>query len=992
MGRYVQTSVGLVGAFGEAQGSTGCSNVLGVDGSSCSGILRSHLLEPLLAAKAPQSCWAPVGAPPRLAYRRRRHFAACEDEAARSDLKVLDVAYSEANDCIPSLADDAIVDGAESRKQHERRSSSIGRKARGRFRPEAESALHPLARPLSKAMLNRNGSRPTSSNTLGSSAARLNTPASRPDLVSEQEEDATSDGKCLSRVGRCSTTQVVQSGSNIAVLRSNGEPPFNDSIAVREKADRMQKSRHRLQCQRTSMEAERRQAVTWREHNDRRMQICELRWVMQETEGQGTMQQTGRLVPTPVENEFKAAEKRPPSVVESSSGAKLSDLSVILKSRRPAELRMKILQKLVRKKCKSSSRKKEDELAKEDTARKNTQKIISRRESESNPEATTTDATVSNSGQTNDGPTKGLLVKKFLSGFRGPSFDKFLEKEEQIVRSLFARHDTSGADMLSQDDMISCLFDLGLQARTAQESKALRRLVSSVGESQVTFAQFSELVILKARNALTELRRPRVKRLFHEIVPSENCYVSVDETVDALRRSGTFFSGEVCKEAVMLFHHSRGRNQMPIGFKKMQLDEQDFIDFFPILQEKADRANAADFSSLAKSHDFSAEERQFWKHDLVNLHNMFHEYDPWSGKYGSPTGLLSDQQIMIVIRESGYMPEQRHKQSALVAMVQELLREDGMLSFKEFIRIMYSLKEFDQDRWRRAFKTRCGVANGALRRREVLLLLFECGVVLSTADDEATCEAALVDANAINSDALSCDKFVVFGQLTAARLRGMQRERERQFVSSAGWSDQQFQEYRNAFQTYDEDISEFLKRSELMKAIELLKGRPCWQSSAHIKVALTAAGIHPTKQEIKVNFLMFLQIIKMLEENESCFQDAMVFGYDRDRVDRFFGVYQDLDPSSASTGLSRDLFMKALVVACRKLQGAQLQECVQILNSEPANIDFNSFLRILKVFEPLVKGDFENFLCDIAKWQEIVGKEGDDVLRHTSGVTKLQAL
>jgi len=77
----------------------------------------------------------------------------------------------------------------------------------------------------------------------------------------------------------------------------------------------------------------------------------------------------------------------------------------------------------------------------------------------------------------------------------------------------------------------------------------------------------------------------------------------------------------------------------------------------------------------------SDHEQENWKHDLVSFYNMFHVYDPCSGKFGSATGLLTEQQVVSVARESGYMPkdEPGQRERELIEFNRELIGFDRIL-------------------------------------------------------------------------------------------------------------------------------------------------------------------------------------------------------------------------------------------------------------------------------------------------------------------------
>merc|ERR1719343_1402472 len=139
-----------------------------------------------------------------------------------------------------------------------------------------------------------------------------------------------------------------------------------------------------------------------------------------------------------------------------------------------------------------------------------------------------------------------------------------------------------------------------------------------------------------------------------------------------------------------------------------------------------------------------------------------------------------------------------------------------------------------------------------------------------------------------------------------------------------------------------------------------------------------AIGIDP-KKEIKVNFLMFLRLLKMLDESEARRQQGAMLGFNRDQTDKLYSALQGLDPENRSGTVKREIVEKALTGSTTKyLTKLQLVEVIRILSQEPAQIEFGGFLRTMKLLEGFAEGTFNMIIDEVLKWQEKPAGEEED--------------
>jgi Ca2+-binding EF-hand superfamily protein len=398
-------------------------------------------------------------------------------------------------------------------------------------------------------------------------------------------------------------------------------------------------------------------------------------------------------------------------------------------------------------------------------------------------------------------------------------------------------------------------------------------------------------------------------------------------------------------------------DQVPLSLNEPCLDIDAFVKFVGILHEFADRDRYLQFQSILQKYSIGSQVEAQWQHDLVELHSQFHEYDPVSGKYGSSTGSLSEKQAMTVMRESGYMPKSELRQQKTVEMVEEATRVEGTLGFMEFLNIMYKLREYDRERLRRLFETRNNWAHGTLTLADIYEVLPMAGLIPRSNDEKHEVTAIIEEFDEDGLGIVSCDECLTVLQMLDRKFRLMQRERERQYVISAGWSESNFAEFREAFWSFDEDMSEVLERDELMKAVEMLRGS-FWQSSSNMNLMLVALGIDPTK-EIQVNFLMFLRMLKMLDDTESRRQQGLLMGFPQERTDTLYTIFQALEPESDGT-VGRELLQQVVLQVLRDLPKIQLDDVTRMLSQEPLQVEFGAFLRLMKSIDGFQEVNFDD--------------------------------
>jgi len=561
------------------------------------------------------------------------------------------------------------------------------------------------------------------------------------------------------------------------------------------------------------------------------------------------------------------------------------------------------------------------------------------------------------------------------------------EKQLNLLRQSFDNQDQDKSDTLDLAEVRACLVATGLNGKNEAERQEIRSILWSLDQLEFSFEDFSEIIVPQIRASLHDCRSSWLIQLFANVDTYGKRCISIDDALNALRRLGTQVSDDVRDEVVRCFMF-RTSNEFFQSSSEAFLDVHAFTTFVCILQEFTERDKYEQHQKIVQTYGLTQEQLTQFHHDLVDLYSQFHEYDPVRGKYGSPSDSLREEQVLIVLRESGYMPKTKVRQDKVAMMVRELKRYDGTLTFPDFLSIIHKLREQDRERLRHLFETRCASwASGLLNLTDIYDVLPDCGLAPRTMDERYEVRSLLEEFDEEGQGVLSREECVIVVQLLARKFRLIQHERERQYVISAGWTEGHFAEFRQAFWSFDEDMSEVLERDELMKAVELLRGSYAVGADAGggLDLMLTALGMDPAKP-VQVNFLNFLRMLKMLDETETRRQQGVIVGFTVERTDNLYTLFQAFEPENdgkTSRATLELMFSNIkLEITINKLQ---YEDFMRMIKQEPLQVEFSSFLRLMKVLDGFMEAvdmDVEPCMVEMQRWTD---KHNEDIMKAQSG-------
>jgi Ca2+-binding EF-hand superfamily protein len=543
------------------------------------------------------------------------------------------------------------------------------------------------------------------------------------------------------------------------------------------------------------------------------------------------------------------------------------------------------------------------------------------------------------------------------------------------VAQAFARHDADGSDSLDHSELMECIAELGLRPKTEEERSEVHRVVLDLARLHFSFKEFSTEILPEVRRRLGQLREPKVVALWREIEEASalGSTITVEDALTELGKRAVFLGPSAHDEALKTLAREIGHDERVLPVHRTWLDLERFRSLYRIVQERYDVEQSELFQRISKQHSLSQEDQETWRHELIELWRQFHENDPYRCRFGSPSGSLDDQQIAAVLRHSGYLqyiPRHMSKPLTVSNLVNKAVRSDRTLGFPQFLEVCHALREFDRERLRRLIDIHASGRSGVITRHELPDLLVNCGVVA----DDAVCNwevaAEIEDCGLGGSGSLSREDVVVLSQRISLKPRAVHRELERQYMVAVGWSAERVAECRRAFEQFDENMSDSLTESELFKAFEVGKGRYA-PLVRDLDVAFLALNLD-TSVEVRVDFLTFMRMMKMLDESEARRGMAAMLGFGDETSDKAIGIYQKLSDQNgfSNSGLPRAMVEQAMLGLLAqsqwipKVQQAELQV---LLGQEPATVDFGGLLRFMKALQGMIGDDdsFEECMEDI---------------------------
>jgi len=511
------------------------------------------------------------------------------------------------------------------------------------------------------------------------------------------------------------------------------------------------------------------------------------------------------------------------------------------------------------------------------------------------------------------------------------------EQDQQAFYRVFELYDTNGSNSLDQAELKHCLADLGLRGRNKEERDAIREVLWQIDKLEVGFYEFATKIVPEVRKALATLQHEKLQSQFAEADADHSGMLSVEETIKILRLMGTFPNQEQVCDAIC----DVVPNAVAIG-KNLEgswimsrdiLDIESFEGLMRLLQERTERERKEQARRIATSFGFGPEVIDTWESSIVGMHEAFLRY----GERKIPAA-----DVTKVIRECGLMPRNQTISLSLLKGIKEDADETGSVDFNTFIGIAQKLREHDRQFLLKVFDKHDYNNSQGLTLDEIYHALADAGIRPRTGHEAEELRALIDEFDEDCSGDADREEFIKLCQFVSEKLFRIQREVERQAGVKFGFTDKHFEELRQAFTTFDKDMSELLEGDEIAQAIELLQRN---SGREDLNGAMQDLGFDTHGPGAKVCFLDFLKIMKNLEERESQRAYGKRLGFTESFVSQLRSLYRGLKPNEEGQVL-RDKIKPLLME--RDLPTDRFAEIKRELEAHPITVGFEVFMRFMK--------------------------------------------
>lgn len=235
--------------------------------------------------------------------------------------------------------------------------------------------------------------------------------------------------------------------------------------------------------------------------------------------------------------------------------------------------------------------------------------------------------------------------------------------------------------------------------------------------------------------------------------------------------------------------------------------------------------------------------------ELGELQGVFKRFDR------DNSGEISTMELGDILRHEGYHPK--------LDKLQQLCEEfdvdgSGEMGMREFLKLVRRFREAEVKRFRRLFEAYANPETGTMETQELAGVLEELGQDVSM----ETVVEAVQSIDADGSGTVDWDEFMEWME----RYRRLEVRDKRRFC---GFSDDQLEEFRAAFDMYDADKSGDVAETELMRVLTDLNLAPrSEQEQAELLANLGRCRDLAEEPDGKNTFWVFLQLLRDLEDDE----------------------------------------------------------------------------------------------------------------------------
>jgi len=302
-----------------------------------------------------------------------------------------------------------------------------------------------------------------------------------------------------------------------------------------------------------------------------------------------------------------------------------------------------------------------------------------------------------------------------------------------------------------------------------------------------------------------------------------------------------------------------------------------------LLQERTEFAHSERARRITQVHELTPEQYARWNHDLVELYASFQ-------RFCDQADALSVAHVTHVVHDASVLQSSTGLYNKLRGLLQH--REgaaEGVLTFKQLLELLDPIRRQEQTASQEVFEAHCR-NTGGLSLLGCQRALRDCVVMPKGETEGQEIEALIQEFDEDGSGEVDRDEFERLVQHVTERLRTLRREAERQRVFEHNWSEEKYREYRLAFITHAEGMSDSLSWARIGEAVEQINNR--WPRE---EVTFTLSELSEPGQTVDI--LTFFDVMVAMEGYDDSLNIALRAGIEQEAAENLCKEWRRLKPS-----------------------------------------------------------------------------------------------
>jgi Ca2+-binding EF-hand superfamily protein len=405
-------------------------------------------------------------------------------------------------------------------------------------------------------------------------------------------------------------------------------------------------------------------------------------------------------------------------------------------------------------------------------------------------------------------------------------FDSMPLDRRKLLAEVFFLYDTDGSGSLQAKELGECLREMGFRGYDTEERHAVANICeesvagNKIGDDEgtVDMYELAAEVIPDVCKHLNRLRKGTFQETLSSIDLEPDGTYNFDQVIDAVRELWPF---EFNADEIASHHDDDFGLQLEGAVKKFISEQIGIGEFFHVLGRIAEDIHWFNFArqmGMKAEHGLDDETFRDFRNDLFHLENTFRAVDV------DQSGLLDREETTRLMKQIGLIPKYASDEMSRV-----FGGDDVNVTFRNFLSLIRKSRSVLEGRLYRKLKAiyppwMADELSTVTPKFLNETLLRELNSAPRSRKELRAVSRVIREADQDGDDAYTLDECMHICRKTEETLRQMRLQDESDTARAVGFSENELNEARWAFDELDADHSGALDKVETKKAVSLLGG------------------------------------------------------------------------------------------------------------------------------------------------------------------------